>query len=162
MSVPWLPAEILYSSFGGDWDRFINAVYAQFKFDFLDELDRGQLSFNGLPLRLRKHPLVNGKEASFWHLISSGEIEDERLADFDRCECIGWAKAIIANCTDPAIKMWENTRGTNTNVCLWFEAENYLVVLGKRSGYYILLTAYFVQDYKKRKLFAEYAAFHTL
>jgi hypothetical protein len=152
----WLPSLIRYADFGGDWNKFIEEVYSKFKIDFLDDFNRQNLKFEGVPLSLRRHPLVRGKEASFWHLVSTGDIEEERLPDFDRCERIAWAKAILDNANDLVIKRWENTRGSNTNICLWLEDENYMVVLGKRNGYLLLLTAYCVEDYRRKKLNREY------
>jgi hypothetical protein len=152
----WLPSLIRYADFGGDWNKFIEEVYSKFKLDFLDDFNRRNLKFEGVPLNLRRHPLVRGKEASFWHLVSTGDIEEERLPDFDRCERIAWAKAILDNANDSAIKRWENTRGSNRNICLWLEDENYMVVLGKRNGYLLLLTAYCVENYRRKKLNREY------
>lgn len=154
-----MPSPIPYADFGGDSEKFIEEVYNCFVRDFLDDFNRRQLQFENITLSLRRHPLVRGKEASFWHLVSTGKIEDERLIDFDRCEYIGWARAIIDNANDPEIKRWENTRDGNTNICLWLESENYIVVLGKRNGYYLLLTAYFAQDYKRKKFQKEYENF---
>jgi hypothetical protein len=152
----WLPSLIRYADFGGDSSKFIEEIYAKFKLDFLDDFNRRSLQFEGVPLSLRRHPLVRGKEASFWHLISTGDIEEERLLDFDRCERIAWAKAILDNANNSAVKRWENTRGNNINICLWLEEENYMVVLGKRNGYLLLLTAYCVEDYRRNKLNREY------
>jgi hypothetical protein len=152
----WLPSPILYSDFGGDWNKFIESVHNRFKDDFLDDYNRPKVRFDGAIVGLRFQPLVRGKESSFWHLVSTGNIEEDRLPDLDRCECIAWAKAVIENPNDPAIKRWENTRGSNTNICLLLDTENYLVVIGKRTGYLILLTAYFVPNYKKAKLIKEY------
>ena len=101
----WLPSLIPYTDFGGDWNRFIEEIYECFKRDFLDDFNRRTLQFESVPLSLRRHPLVRGKEASFWHLVSTGDIEDDRLIDFDRCERIGWAKkAVIDNANDATIK----------------------------------------------------------
>jgi hypothetical protein len=152
----WLPLLIRYADFDGDWNKFIEAIYEKFRLDFLDDFNRRNLQFEGVRLSLRRHPLVRGKEASFWHLVSTGDIEEERLPDFDRCERIAWAKAILDNANDSAIKRWENTRGSNTNICLWLEDENYMVVLGKRNGYFLLLTAYCVENYRRNKLNREY------
>lgn len=148
----WLPSPIPYADFGGDSEKFIEEVYNCFVRDFLDDFNRRQLQFEGITLSLRRHPLVRGKEASFWHLVSTGKIEDERVIDFDRCECIGWARAIIDNANDPEIKRWENTRDGNTNICLWLESENYIVVLGKRNGYYILTNCLFCSRLQKKEI----------
>lgn len=158
-SPSWLPQRILFSQFGGDWERFIQEIYARFQRDFVSDFDAGRLQFEGVPLSLRRHPIVRGKEASFWHLVSTGDIEEERMPDLRRCECIGWARAIIDNACDPAIKRWENTRDGNTNICLWLECENYLVVLGKRNKYVLLLTAYLAEEYRRTRLNREYEEF---
>jgi hypothetical protein len=125
----------------------------------LEDFNAGLLKFEGTRLSLRRHPIVRGKEASFWHLVSTGDIEEDRMPDLRRCECICWARAIIDNAGDPLIKRWENTRNGNTNICLWLESENYLVVLGKRNGYVLLLTAYLVEEYRKKRLEREYQDF---
>jgi hypothetical protein len=145
-----------YADYGGDWDQFLRDIYACFQRDFLDEYDRGTLQFDGVRLNFRRHPIVRGKEATFWHLVSTGDIEADRLPDIRRCECLPWARAIIKNPNDPAVRRWENTRNGNTNICLWLVEENYLVVLGKRQGYVLLLTAYLLPDYKRAKLNREY------
>lgn len=158
-SPAWLPPRILLAQFGGDWGRFIEEIYAHFQQDFVAEFDAGQLRFEGTPLSLRRHPMVRGKEASFWHLVTTGDIEEERTPDLRRCERIRWARAVIDNIGDPAIKRWENTRDGNTNICLWLECENYLVVLGKRNNYVLLLTAYVAEEHRKRRLKREYEEF---
>ncbi|MFP5260848.1 MAG: hypothetical protein ACLGJB_02950 [Blastocatellia bacterium] len=148
----WLPALVTFGSCGGDWGRYVEKIHGCFQRDFLQP----ELTFDGQPLRLRKQPYVRGKEASFWHLVSTGNIEEDRYPDLRRCERIGWARAVIDNATDSCIKRWENERGVHTNICLWLESENYLVILGKRSGYVLLLTAYVVHGFKSRKLEQEY------
>jgi hypothetical protein len=85
----WLPSLIPYADFGGDWNRFIEEIYECFKQDFLDDFNRRTLQFEGVPLSLRRHPLVRGKEASFWHLVSTGDIEDDRLILTDAKELLG-------------------------------------------------------------------------
>ena len=48
---------------------------------------------------------------------------------------------IVNAVTHAEINIWQNTRGTETNTLLWFR-EEYLVVLGLRNGFWILITAY--------------------
>ena len=43
--------------------------------------------------------------------------------------------------THAEIDEWQNTRGTVVNTLLWFR-EEYLVVLARRQGYWLLRTAY--------------------
>jgi len=57
------------------------------------------------------------------------------------------------------LKVWRNDRYGEERLCLWFEDEEYLVVLARRSGYLLLWTAYPVTEpHRKRKLQKEFAA----
>ena len=155
----WLPPLITMNDFGGDWERFVAAVYAQFKADFIDRMP----AFRGTPLRLKRYPMMAGKEATFWHMTSEGKIEDERPPDFRRCERIAWVAAIIEHSDDPAVKVWENERKGERRVLLWLDAHDFLVVLAVRSGYLLPWTAYPVpHDHTRRKLTKEYEAYKKL
>jgi hypothetical protein len=94
-------------------------------------------------LQLKKHPLHQGKEATFWHFITKGEEEAERIPDLRRCERIKWPKPIIENNGDMIIKTWENVRNGEKRILLFIEEENYLVVLAGRNGYLLPWTAYY-------------------
>jgi hypothetical protein len=129
-SPDWLPPLVLFSDHGGDWDRYLDALYAWFKQDFIDS----KPVFQGRRLGLKRHPMTHGKEATFWHMIQEGEVEEERTPDIRRCERIRWPKPIIERDTDPAIKVWRNRRGREERVCLWLVRENFLVILADRGG----------------------------
>jgi len=154
----WLPALVLFSNYDGDWDRYVQVLYGFFKQDFVDS----KPSFSGTKLGLKRHPIIQEKEATFWHLISEGKYEAERLPDLRRCERIRWPRPIIEHCNGDEIKIWENVRETEKRICLWFEEQEYLVVLAKRQDYILLWTAYPVtEDHRKRKLRREYEASKT-
>lgn len=151
--LPWLPELVLFENYGGDWDRYLDALYAFFKTDFIDS----QPIFQGLRLGLKRHPLSRGKEATFWHLISEGNNEDDRLIDLRRCERIRWPRPTIEHADEPTIKVWENERGGEKRICLWLESEEYLVVLAMRNGYVLPWTAFLVtHPHQKRKRQKEY------
>ena len=152
----WLPALICLSDFGGDWNRYEEALYEVFCRDFL----RARTTFGGMPVRLKRHPVMGGKEATFWHFTSEGQVEAQRLPDLRRCERIAWPKPVIERAgTDPAIKLWENERRGEKRACLWLEEEDYLVVLAIRESYVLPWTAYLVlEEHRKRKLRKEYEA----
>ncbi|HLE63375.1 MAG TPA: hypothetical protein VI750_09555, partial [Pyrinomonadaceae bacterium] len=65
----WLPALVLLQDYGGDWDRYLEAIYAYFKRDFVDS----RPAFRGTRLALKRHPVSQGKEATFWHMTSEGK-----------------------------------------------------------------------------------------
>lgn len=155
----WLPPLILFNDYGGNWDAYLEALYAWFKRDFIDS----KPVFQGRRLGLKRHPMDQGKEATFWHMIQEGRNEEERTPDFRRCERIRWPKPIIEHDKDQAIKVWRNLRGREVRVCLWFERENYLVILTDRGDYILPWTAYLVeQPHRQRKLQKEFEEYHRI
>jgi len=155
MPPDWLPELMLFDDYQGDWTGYIDEVYACFERDFV--LDRPM--YRGARLGVKRHPLIDGREATFWHIVSEGTVEAERIPDMRRCERVRWPRAIIEHCDEPCIKIWENTRRNERRILLWFEEQEYLVVLADRRGYTLFWTAYTVtQDHSKRKLQREYEA----
>ena len=149
----WLPPLVLLSDCEGDWNRYLDVLYSYFEADFL----RTRPHFRGQGLGLKRHPLWEGKEATFWHMISEGRDEATRQPDLRRCERIRWPRAVIENFNDPAVKVWETTRRNERRVCLWLEEEEYLVVLAERQSYLLPWTAYLVtRSHRKLKLQEEF------
>lgn len=117
--------------------------------------------FRGKRLGLKRHPLSQGKEATFWHMIQQGYREADRIPDIRRCERIRWPKPIIEHDSDAAIKVWPNRRRSERRICLWFEQENYLVILSDRGSFVLPWTAYLVErPHQKRKLQKEYEEYY--
>ena len=155
MAPPWLPSLVRLRAYGGDWNAYLAAVYHRFEQDFKDDPPH----FRGLRVGLKRHPIVDGREAIFWHLVSEGSEEGERLPDLRRCERIRWLRAVIVHNEDEEVKVWENTRNRDRRICLWLRDQEYLVILARRSGYVLLWTAYCVtRAHRKRKLQREYEA----
>mgnify|MGYP006908064767 CR=1 FL=1 len=149
MTLNWLPSLLLMEDYGGNWERYFAAVYAVFAADFVDS----KPMFQGRRLGLKRHPEYDGKSATFWHMISTGTDEAERIPDIRRCERMRWPKPIIENDQSPDLKVWTEKRGSNNRVHLWCEAESYLVVLDDRIDYVLPWTAYFVeQQHERNKL----------
>jgi hypothetical protein len=149
----WLPPLVLFADYGGNWERYVEVLYKYFRQDFIDD----KPSFRGTKLALKRYPMDQGKEATFWHLISEGNNEEDRLPDLRRCERIRWPRPIVEHSDSSGIKVWENKRRRETRICIWFEAVEYLVVLAVRRGYILLWTAYpVIRSHRKRKLQKEY------
>jgi len=149
----WLPPLVLFGDSGGDWNAYLDAVYAWFKRDFIDS----KPVFRGRRLGLKRQPMTHDKEATFWHMIQEGSIEEDRTPDFRRCERIRWPRPIIEHEADTAIKVWRNQRRGEERICLWFAQESYLVILADRGDYILPWTAYpVVQPHQQRKLEKEY------
>ncbi len=88
----WLPQLIKLENFGGDWQRYIDEVFAIFYKDFIES----QPKFREMWVRCRRD-LLDGKEAGFWHCVSEGADEANRNSDLRRCERIRWVRVIIEN-----------------------------------------------------------------
>ncbi|MBN1459633.1 MAG: hypothetical protein JXA57_08845 [Armatimonadetes bacterium] len=149
----WLPGFVEFGDYGRNWDNYCDALYQFFRQDFVDDTPM----LMGTKVGLKRYPLTDGREATFWHLISEGQDEATRTPDFQRCRRIRWPRPIIEHADHMAVKVWENRRGTETRICLWFEAAEYVVVLALRKRYLLLWTAYLVTEpHRKRKFQKEY------
>lgn len=153
MSDDWLPSIITLNEFGGNWEAYIEHIYGQYCNDFVGV----KLDFRGTRLSLKRYPELLGKEATFWHLTSDGDIEVERLPDLRRCERICWPRAMLdaANRHSPEVLVWRNTRqtkrGLEENIVLALKDFTYVVILRDRKGYVLLWTAYVVRNTAKLK-----------
>lgn len=142
-----LPGLIMLPEHGGDWARYVEAVYAAFKADFVDS----KPAFRGRKLGLKRHPLSDGKEATFWHFISEGDTEAARTPNIRRCERIRWPRAIINGCDALKAKVWLEQRGADGRIHIWHEESAYLVVLADRGNYVLPWTAYPVEHLRRRE-----------
>lgn len=148
-----LPELIELSQFGGNFAQYLEAVYEIFTNEFI----RSRPIFRGTRLALKKFPVTDGKEATFWHMTSEGADEQNRLPDLRRLERIKWPSFIINNSEHPYLRVWENTRGTKTNILIMHEDENYVVILRKGNGYLLPWTAYLIEyEWRKKKFIKEY------
>jgi hypothetical protein len=146
----WLP-ELL--EWRGDWSSFVEQVYAEFRADLLE----APAHFQGQRVAVRRDPLDQGKVAGFWHAISEGSDEEERIPDLRRCERIRWIRALV-ECPDPAeVRVWETKRGSDRRVLFALDDFSYVVVLAKRRSYMLFLTAFLVKKrHRRRKLEKEW------
>lgn len=159
-SKPALPPKLLLEDFNGVFEEFFATVYSVFKRDFVD----AKPFFRGKKLNLKKHPYIDGKEYTFYHLTHKGEIEDKRLPDLRRCERIGWAKPAIEQCDCWNLKVWQqkrtNKKRTADRICIWLELENdmdYIIILDIRENYVLPWTAFVLEySHEKRKKQKEY------
>lgn len=156
--IDWLPDLLLFSDYGGNWERYLEILYQCFREDFI----KHKPSINGHKLALKRYPLELGKEATFWHLISEGKEEYSRLPDFRRCERIRWTKPVITNYTDYKIKAFSRIIRGENRIHIWLESEDYVVVIAERYDskkndfYYLPWTAFYIDKNHTRKKFEEY------
>lgn len=151
-----LPSLIKFQDYRGDFSAFLEAVYDVFKNDFV----YNKPIFQGKELGLKKHPLIDGREYTFYHFTHSGKDENDRKPDIERCERIPYPKPMINNSHCNNLKVWKNKRKNKTRILIYHEKEKYLVVLEDRGSYILPWTAYIVEyNNKHRRLLQEYNAY---
>lgn len=154
----WLPPLVKLADYGGDWDRYLDALYNHFRKDFITSRPR----FPGKRFALKRHPMEKGKEATFWHLISEGRTEADRVPDLARCERIRWPRPIIEAISSRRVKWWRTKRGLEDRIVIALGDFSYIVVLADRGSYVLLWTAYQVeQPHRRRKLEEEHCAYEA-
>lgn len=156
--IPVLPELILLETFGGNYSRFIDAVYKVFENDFINH----KTIFRGEELRMKWHPVFQDRAYTFYHMTHKGEDEHNREPDLRRCERIPWARQVIENCDSWDLKIWPQKRKGETRICIWLELEDepdYFVIIAIRKDYKLLWTAFVAEyEHEKRKKQNEYNA----
>ena len=156
-----LPQKILLEDYGGDYHRYIDAVYTIFKNDFI----KHKTLWGTHKLNLKFNPIFQDRAYTFYHMTHEGEVEDERTPDLRRCECLPWAKPTLQNTQLWQLKFWRQERKNSKNrICIWLDNEDdtdYYVILEVRESYVLLWTA-FVSEYtnstqKKEKEYLNWA-----
>ena len=121
-----LPDLVKYSSFSSDED-FLDTLYEYFRQDFVLTKPK----YKGQELRLKRIPIRDGREATFYHITTKGQDEEHRVLDIPRAERIRWIKPIIES-SDKTLLIWGNRRKKEENILIFHESENFLIVLRKR------------------------------
>lgn len=151
-----LPSLVLLSDYENNWHQYFEAIYQFFCNDFVTSKPH----FDGKRFALKRYPMIKSKEATFWHIISEGEIEDERLPNLRRCERIRWPRPIIEAIKSEQMRCWKNQRKGEERILIALEDFSYVVVLADRGNYILLWTAYCVErEHTRHKLRREYEAF---
>ena len=154
----WLPALVLLRDAGHDWDAYMNVLYLLFRRDFIES----KPTFNGRRLGLKRYPLRENREATFWHLITEGPVEARRQPAEERCERIRWPRPTIDHFPCADLQCWENRRKHEKRIVIALADFSYIVVLAERSGYLLPWSAYPVErDHHRRKLQRECEQFHN-
>jgi len=150
----WLPELILLEHHDGAWEPFIEAVYRAYCDDWVFG---PRAYFSGQVIRCRQSPSYVGKEYAFWHLTSRDE-EGDRVPDLRRCERVRWPRAIMTMTSSDDVRVWESSRPGNMRFLIALKDFSYVIVLGSRNGYYLLVTAYHVEhEHRRKKLAKEYS-----
>ena len=150
------PNLVLMSGHNNNFTDYNNAVYSIFKSDFVDS----KPIFMGTKLGLKKYPIVDGKEYTYYHFTHEGDVENNRLPDIRRMERIAFPKVFIEAVMHSDLLMWRKEIKGKNRILIFHENESYLIVLEDRGEYILPWTAYIIKENsRKRRLLAEYTAY---
>ena len=151
-----MPPLILLENYNGDFNQYLEAVYAIFKRDFVDT----KPNWEGKRFALKKYPMEFGKEHTFYHITHEGKSEEDRNPDMRRMERIAFPRVMIDNAKHPTLKVWRNVRQGQNNILILHETEKYLLVLREHQEYIMLWTAYYIEfNNRLRRLIKEYETY---
>ncbi|WP_150954677.1 hypothetical protein [Microbacterium testaceum] len=167
MNDPWPPPGPSLNDFGGDWPKYYAHIYGRYTADFLAE--KPSWPIEGKRFAIKQQPLVDGHCHTFWHIITEGEVEEEREVSTDRCACVSWPRLILDefSATYPSprserIVWWVEGRGGRTRFHICLSDFSYLVVVEDRPDYVLLWTAFPVdrehQRRRRRNAYEQYWA----
>ena len=149
----WLPPLILLNDYNGSWDLYLAAVYAQFHKDFVES----KPMFREVRLGLKRFPIEQEKESTFWHLMSEGKVEADRLPDIRRCERMGWPRPIIEQEVKRNLPVWNQPRYGEARIAIGLKDFSYVLILAPRQTVtglmYLPWTAFFVEYEHQRAKF---------
>lgn len=155
----WLPDLVLLQDSDGIWQDYLDVLYDWFRDDFVTT----QPTWPGKRVALKRKPLYQDKECTFWHFIQEGPVENERLPNIQRCERIRWSRKIIDrfNGAKPVqidkIVWWKNKRRGENRFVLAVQDFTYIVVVADRGSYVLPWTAYVVErEHSRLKLQKEF------
>lgn len=157
VSINDVPDKLFLSDYGGNYSTYIDAVYSVFEKDFI----RRKAYFGSWPLQMKVHLEFQDRAYTFYHMTHKGNVENERVPDFRRCERMPWAKPTVEILPQKGeVKCWEQTRSGKHRVCIWLEVDdgdNYFVVLDVRKTFVLLWTAFYADyPHQVRKKAKEY------
>jgi hypothetical protein len=158
----WLPPLVCLEDHEGNWQRYLEALYSGFRQDFIYT----RPSFSGIPCGVRRHPMTKDMEAGFWHLVSEGPEEAERLPDLRRCERIRWPRPMITDGGVQRVKVWpsrgeEGKRGSRLTVAV--ADFSYVAILEHAGNHMLLITAYLIErDHQREKYRKSFEAYKRM
>ncbi|MHA8097235.1 hypothetical protein U8591_08865 [Aquirufa antheringensis] len=150
------PDLIYFEDFQGNFKNYFDAVYQIFSANFL----KSNPKFQGTKVTAPHYPEVDGLSRTFYHITHQGDDELNRDPDIRRMERISFPKFKIENHPHAELLVWEKEMGRETRIHILNVAESYLLVLNKRKDYFLLWTAFYIeQNHTLRKKLKEYETY---
>ncbi len=137
----WLPGLVELTDAGGDYYRYIELLYKYYCDDFVNSTPE----FKGKPVRTNTDLSRDGKEESFWHILE-GQFQDQMADDLGRHKRIRWIRPIIETAKANRLNCWRiaecKKARERVKIKLALNDFSYLVILGLKQNYYVLITAF--------------------
>lgn len=101
------------------------------------------------------------KQRSFDHIVTrKNKYSGKRQYDRDRANRIHWVRVVIENGGNALIKRYEKVDAEgNYDIILWYESQDYVVILREMFPDLLLVTGYCVDITEKGKFKSEYKAY---
>lgn len=162
MSNCWIPELRICEDFS-EYESYVEELYELFKRDFIDSSP----AYKNAIVDIRRTPYDQGKEDGFWHVTCKDyKTGGPRNTDPRRCERIEWIKGVIenydcnTNCDEcQGVLVWEEPYKNSTRTHFLLVDEGYLVIIEPRKSYYVLVTAFYMDEeneYYLRKQLQQY------
>lgn len=161
MNPHWLPGFVPWNQDNGEtWSEYEERLFRVFQ----QEFGPSTIIFHDEPVRFRRIPYTGHYPEAFVHLTTCKQGNEERLPDPVRSERIKWPRPVIechrtcdvcgySECTRPWV--WQ----VGKKVKIYLPNQQYLVILEKRSTYWVLVTAYHLErGHSIEKLNREYGS----
>ena len=137
----WFSLRLESSFFKGDLEKYKDALYKVFKRDFVDNT----VFCKGIKVDIIHEKYFEDKERSFWHIISEGGKDEDRVPVSGRAEILPWIKSLIEESGDCSeYRSWTkyHDKTKHDRLYIWCIANDFLVVLENRKSHYKLITAF--------------------
>lgn len=143
----WLPDCYDYP----DWNNFQQYEDGLYNL-FREQVIEGDLSFRDKKIMIRRHPIENNKEEAFYHCTCKNYTKaNNRQPDPERMVRLPWLVPLLLNydcqedcCNDKPLKWRKLDKSKHYRYYLYFNY--YLIILEDRPNYFLLITAFYVED----------------
>ena len=166
----WLPELIKF-----DYPVFSEETIEMLYDIFLNELYYPIWTYKDKPVYFRHHPEYDGKQESFFHIISDKNIHghDYNTVNEQRAQRLLWGRAILEHepctydCDCQKIYVWKfshhDRNGSRIRTKIYHSKYNYLIILEEKPDKWLYVTSYQINNsQKKRELIREYKKQRTL
>jgi hypothetical protein len=154
----YLPERKEISQYNGSWPDYVNALYAIFKHDLINN----DVIFDGKRVDIIHQEIFDGKEKSFWHIVSEavskGDTDNDRIPNLERASRVPWIRPMIqgGDCEHYfKYDLWhDKTNKIRTHI--FCEETGFIVIIEDRGKYYKLITAFLLDEKMLQKELKRY------